>query len=52
MKVSWFYTLLAVVSLTGVLIAGFVARSEASSAMARVGVAQHDAGASTLSVPF
>ena len=50
MKVRWFYTLLAVLSITGVLIAGLVAHSEASAALA--GAAQNGAGASTFSVPF
>ena len=53
MKGKWFYALLAVASITGVLIAGAVARSEAASAMAQLdAAAQHDAGPSTYSVPF
>jgi hypothetical protein len=50
MKARWFYALLAVISLTGVLIEGFVAHSEASSATAQASVVQHDASA--FSAPF
>jgi hypothetical protein len=50
MKARWFHALLVVVGITGVLVAGFVARSEASSAIARV--AQHEAAPSAFSAPF
>ena len=53
MNARLFHVLLAVVAITGVLVAGFVARSEASSATAQMdAAAPHDAGAPAFSIPF
>ena len=52
MKARLLHVLLAIVAITGVVIAGMVAHSEASSAMAQVGATPHDAAASTFSAPF
>jgi hypothetical protein len=51
MKARWFHVLLVVMGITGVLIAGLVARSEASSALAQVD-ASHHAAPSAFSIPF
>ena len=50
MKARLFQVLLVVVAVTGILIAGAVARSEASSALSQGGAGHHDATA--FSVPF
>ena len=52
MKARLFQFLLAVVAVTGLLIAGVVARSETSSATAQLDSVAHKTGASAFSVPF